>query len=276
MPKATIRGITLYYEERGSGPPVLYVHGAGDYSAFFVRVATETASRFRSIVYDRRGFAGSAGSLAADVAEHVEDAAALLRQLDAAPATIVGSSAGGVVALGLASTYPDLVSGLVLLEPAYQALPALSSSAFGAFSAMYFRRWLLRNEEQAAVELYRWITAYRTGGNQFDSAPEDRRRTAAMHAPAALREVTQLIRPWPSARALGSIACPVTLLIGDLSQRFFHRTSDRVRRALPSCRVVRVEKTAHLIAVDQPGAVVNAVVDMDRRSLTRELRDEGT
>lgn len=261
MPTATLDGATFYYEERGSGPPVLYIHGSGDYSVFFVRSAVELGSGLRTIIYDRRGFAGSAGSLASGLAQHVQDAAALLQQLDAAPATVVGSSAGGVIALGLTLAHPKLVSSLVLAEPTYQPAWVLTASAIRAFATMYLKRWLLLDEEGAAVGLYRWISTYAAGGNQFDSAPQAWQRVAAAHAHAAMREVTQLIRPWPSTHALGSIGCPITLLIGDLGQPLFHRTSERARRALPDCRVVRVENTAHLLAVDQPGVLAKAIAD---------------
>lgn len=259
MPTTTIDGAAIYYEERGSGPAVLYVHGSGDYSAFFVQTAAELGTGFRSIVYDRRGFAGSAGPPASGLAQHVEDAAVLLRRLDATPATVVGSSAGGVVALGLTIAHPDLVSALVLAEPTYQPVLALTVPAARAFATTYLKRWLLRDEEGAATGLYRWITAYRTGGNQYDALPPEWQRVGTAHAHAALREVTQLMRPWPSRRALGSIVCPVTLAVGDLGRPLFHRTSERARLALPGCRVVRVENTAHLLAIDQPRALANAV-----------------
>lgn len=48
--------------------------------------------------------------------EHTEDAAALLRSLEAAPAVVIGRSYGGEVALDLAMRHPDLAQALVLLE----------------------------------------------------------------------------------------------------------------------------------------------------------------
>ena len=49
--------------------------------------------------------------------DHVGDAAALLEELGAAPATVLGWSGGGVVAAGLAIERPELVSSLILEEP---------------------------------------------------------------------------------------------------------------------------------------------------------------
>lgn len=89
-----VRGTRLAYAERGAGQPVLFIHGTGTYSATFEPVLNELPKRVRAITYDRRGFAASAGPLASGLGEHIEDAAALLDALDAAPATIVGSSSG--------------------------------------------------------------------------------------------------------------------------------------------------------------------------------------
>lgn len=261
MRTATVNGTCLRYEERGSGPPILYVHGSGDWSIFFSRTIDEVGPGYRSIVYDRRGFAGSAGSLASRLVDHVEDAAALLYHCHATPATVVGSSAGGVVALGLATRHPETVDALVLAEPTYQPALVPSPSATTALTRIFARRWLLRDDEGAAVGLYRWVTRYRTGGNQYDSLPEGWRRTGSAHAHAALRELGQLMRPWPSGKALRSISCPVTLMIGDLGEPLFHRTSERARRFLPDPRIVPVTGTAHVIAIDRPDALAESVVD---------------
>ena len=53
-----------------------------------------------------------------DLAEHVDDAAALLDALSATPAVVIGRSTGGEIALALAHRHPDKVTALVLLEPA--------------------------------------------------------------------------------------------------------------------------------------------------------------
>lgn len=255
----SVDGARLRYWERGAGPTVLYVHGSGDYSDFFARTAAEVGGSLRSIAYDRRGFGGSEQSLASGLHEHVEDTAALLRELGAAPATVVGSSAGGVLALGLAVEHPELVSALVLAEPTFQPSLVPSAASTAALTRVYVRRWLLRDEEGAALSLYRWVTSYRTGGSQVDSYPEEWKRAGVAHASAALREVIQLMRPWPPARAVRSIRVPVTLVVGDIGQPFFHKTSERAHRLLPDARVVRVSDSAHILATDRPDALAEAV-----------------
>ena len=81
----------------------------------------------RVIVYDRRGCTRSERPTPYDattVGEQADDAAALLRALQAAPAVIIGRSYGGAIAVDLAQRYPELVRALVLLEPAILGLSA--------------------------------------------------------------------------------------------------------------------------------------------------------
>ena len=272
MPTASLDGVSLQYVDRGSGSAILYIHGSGDFGDFFARTAAEMGPGFRTIAYDRRGFGRSSWTPAARLGEHVDDAADLLRHLDVRRATIVGSSAGGVIALALAIEHPDLVEALVLAEPTYQPALVPSASATAALIRMTVRRWLLRDAEGAAVGFYRWVTAYSTGGNQFDSYPEAWKRAGARHARAAMREVRQLlVPPWPPGRALRSISCPVTFVTGDFGQPFFRRTTDRARRFLEGARLVRVSGSAHLLATDRPAALAGVV----RAVASGQARQEG-
>lgn len=261
MPTATVNGVALHYEERGDGPAVLFLHGTGASSFIWERSIALLPSGRRLITYDRRGFGASRGSLARGLRDHVEDAAALLRGLGATPAAVVTQSGGAPIVLRLASQYPELVHTLVMAEPAYQVAlhPSLSvSRAMGRALA----RWiLLRDPEGAAVGYYRWTSGYTTGGNAYDSYPEEWRSTAIHHARATLREVLQLIPPWPPARAVRDLSCPTTILIGDTSEPVFRRTTRRVHRLLPHARLVEVSETSHLIPADQPTAFAEAVKD---------------
>jgi pimeloyl-ACP methyl ester carboxylesterase len=197
--RATVNGADLYYEERGSGPPLLLVHGTGGYAELWSPVLDGLARSFRVIAYDRRGFARSQTTKRWSLSDHARDAALLLDALKAAPATVVGWSGGGVVALDLAASSPECVSGLVLAEPGVHLLthPTRSSLAMATRSAAH--RYLRRDRAAAAAIMYRWAGGYRTGGNAFDGFPEAWREQMLAHARSTLREMDQLMRPYPSA-----------------------------------------------------------------------------
>ena len=81
MPRLSVNGIELYYEEHGEGVPVLGIHGTPSSALLWEDAAAELATIGRCIIYDRRGFYRSARPEpfdAVDLARHVDDAAALL------------------------------------------------------------------------------------------------------------------------------------------------------------------------------------------------------
>src|SRR5262245_14374811 len=115
------RKLPFWVEEHGDGaPPLLVVHGTGANAACFERAAPLLGRGRRVLVYDRRGFGRTGGPPHAHrdyFREHALDAAALLDAAGSSPATVLGWSAGAIVALHLALERPELVGRLVLFEP---------------------------------------------------------------------------------------------------------------------------------------------------------------
>ena len=114
-----INGVRLYVEERGSGAPIVCIHGAGSTTLAWTSAIDRLSGLGRVIAYDRRGCARSerpAHYERTSIAEHADDAAALIDALGAAPAVVIGRSYGATVATDLALRYPDRVRALVLLE----------------------------------------------------------------------------------------------------------------------------------------------------------------
>ncbi|UEM01410.1 alpha/beta hydrolase [Skermanella rosea] len=120
----TVDGVRLHYIERGEGTPVVLLHGnivtAEDYvwSGVFHRLA----ANHRVISIDRPGFGYSDrpyGPMwtAREQADLLRDA---FSELGIDRAVVVGHSWGALVAMELALSHPDAVSGLVLLAGYYQ------------------------------------------------------------------------------------------------------------------------------------------------------------
>jgi pimeloyl-ACP methyl ester carboxylesterase len=69
----------------------------------------------------------------------------------------------------------------------------------------------------------------------------------------------QLLSAHPPAAAISGVRVPVTLVLGDLGQRLFHRTTRRTAHLLPHARTVAITGTGHLIPTDQPEAFAAVV-----------------
>jgi pimeloyl-ACP methyl ester carboxylesterase len=119
-------GIKLYYEETGSGRPVVFVHEfAGDTRSYEPQVRY-FSRRYRCIVYNARGYPPS------DVPDDFErysqqracdDIRAVLDALKIAKAHIVGISMGGFAVLHFGFNYPERADSLVVAGCGYGAEP---------------------------------------------------------------------------------------------------------------------------------------------------------
>jgi pimeloyl-ACP methyl ester carboxylesterase len=116
MPFLDINGGPIHYDSRGDGEPLLLIAGTGFSGKTWWPGSIERLSKqFRVITWDLRG-TGESPSLPEVYSTRgfAEDAAELLRQLDAAPAHVLGHSMGGRVAQWLALDHPELMRTMIL------------------------------------------------------------------------------------------------------------------------------------------------------------------
>ena len=115
-----VGGYPLAYQEAGSGPPVLLIHGSlADYRAWAQQLPIFGAA-FRTIAVSLRHchperWDGKGGDFT--VARHAADLAALVAGRGLGSVHVVGHSRGGSVAVALALAYRELVKSLVLADP---------------------------------------------------------------------------------------------------------------------------------------------------------------
>lgn len=131
MPRVTIDGMKFYYQQAGSGPDVVLLHGITGNMAIWplINLMPTLAADFRVTAYDLRGHGYSdtppTGYTSADMAG---DLVAIQRALGLGPMYVLGHSFGGVIALHAAVLYPDAVAGLILSDPYYPALRRLETN----------------------------------------------------------------------------------------------------------------------------------------------------
>lgn len=110
-----------YWRTGGDKPTLLLLHGVQVDGLMWLRTAQALAEDYDIIMPDFRGHGLSsrtAGHFSTSIL--VEDTAALITGLDLSPVFVVGHSLGADIAGRLAANYPDLVRGVVLVDPALQ------------------------------------------------------------------------------------------------------------------------------------------------------------
>ena len=105
-----------YLESPGAEPAIVFIHGMPGLARDFDAVRALLPGR-RTIAIDRPGYGWSKGG-PLEFAGQVAAVAAAMQQLGTGRAIVAGHSFGGVIALGLAQTEPQLVEKLLLLAPA--------------------------------------------------------------------------------------------------------------------------------------------------------------
>ena len=210
--------------------------------------------RHRTVRYDMRGFGrspieGPPLSLAGDLV-------ALLDGLELGPASLVGVSVGGRVALEVAVARPDLAAKLVLVGA---GLPdhewSETVKAFGAAEDAA----LERGDIEGAVEinLRMWVDGPLRAPDDVDS--QVRRRVAEMQRRAFELQLPfadlaeNLLVPDVGDR-LGEVEAPVLVVVGSADVEDMHRIAERLVRELPNARQASIPDTAHLPSLEQPDA----------------------
>jgi pimeloyl-ACP methyl ester carboxylesterase len=116
MPTATVNGVEVYFERRGSGPRLLFVNGSGATLERVRLMLDLLAARFDILAHDQRGLGKTAIPPApATMADFAADIAGLLDHVGWDRCRVIGISFGGMVAQEFAVTWPDRVERLALL-----------------------------------------------------------------------------------------------------------------------------------------------------------------
>lgn len=151
----------LRWMEAGTGGPTVVLDAAsGTPSLSWTPVLPALAERTRVIAYDRAGLGASDPAMPVAIDSEVEDLAALLSGAGNGPCVLVGHSWGGMLAQLVAWEHPELVAGLVLVDPAHEE----------------FQPWTIRTAEAVLNQLSALRMSLRLGdrsARQQDPQPAD-------------------------------------------------------------------------------------------------------
>ena len=215
MPVTQVNGAELYWEQRGSGPRLLFCNGSGLTLADIRPLLDPLTASFDLLAWDYRGFGGSAPvARPYTMADVAADAAGLVQIAGWESCRVIGASFGGMVAQEFAVTNPARVERLALA----------CTSAGGAGGSSYPLQELLElpREQRVAAELKladsrwdeRWLAAHpadRAIAERLTAAGPDQQDPAAVAAYAAQLQAREGHDVWDR---LGAITCPALVGYG--------------------------------------------------------------
>lgn len=274
------------YEVIGDGPPLLYFQGGPGFSAALLRPEAELlADHFAVYLIDPAGSGGSTPPDDPSQYDHLGHARfynEVAHALAIGPATIMGISFGGIVALTYASLFPDrserciAVSSRVIGaelegdEAAAEMQAFLERHAHQPWYPAARKTWDEWTDRVLATEDPRAVDAMMAELLPLYTADPDRPGVQAM-IEAWRREMrTDLtaIKVWESglwqridARPLlATIACPTLVLVGALDLICGPAQGRVIAEAVPGARLVIVPDAGHFIASEAPESFRDEIV----------------
>jgi len=263
--------------DRGSGPPVLLLHGQPGSGASWDLVTDLLSDGFRVIAPDRPGYGATDGE-ARGLADNAALAADLLDALGTGPTTIVAHSWSGGAAVLLADLRPDLVHSLVLVGAACTpdsldtadrllALPFLGE-ALTVAGLLALGEVLPKVRRLAPRVPDRFRDRYRAalpdqgvlGGQR--GALGRHRRTFVTEQRALLAEIPQVYA------TLGRIRVPTAVVVGEWDLVVRPSAGRTLASAIPGAELVEIPRAGHFVARDTPELLAEVVA--------RYGRDAGT
>jgi len=257
MPYAVNDGVKLYFEEAGTGYPIIFVHEfAGDHRSWEPQLR-HFSRRYRCVTYGARGYPPS--DVPADVSaysqEHaISDLCAVMTHLDIDKAHIVGLSMGGFATLHMALDHPARASALVVAGCGYGA-PAADRARFKAEILPLADQ--LEKDGMADAG-----SGYVTGLYRVQFRDKDPRgyeefarrfiEHSALGSAHTLRGV-QASRPslFDLEARLREIAVPMLLVTGDEDEPCTD-ANIFMKRTIPSAGLFVVPRTGHTINLEEP------------------------
>ena len=251
-------------EWTGRGPVIHFAHANGFNDQTYCELLSPLGDRLHILASDARGHGQTElpaePGMAKDWIIFRDDLIALLEATQSSPAILGGHSLGAVVSLMVAVKRPDLVRGLILVEPVLVPLDEPSRNNPGpALADMTVRR------REKFLSFDDVLKAYR-GRGAFETWPEqvltDYLRSGLKNGPDGVRLACAPL--WEAdvyrgsvigAAHLGaSVKCPVTLVYGDTDSTT-PQTEAEILKQNVGARLVKVPDATHFLPMEQPAIV---------------------
>ena len=279
MKTAETNGVSLSYSESGTGADLVLVHGIPtDYRAWNAQI-TPFSNRNHVIAYSRRLAQpnNNPGSFIDSTIEtNAADLESLIQKIASPPVNLVGHSYGGFIAAYLASTRPQLIKKLVLIEPGVTTLLVKDPKSRGQALSLLFRspsvalaaRAYIKNYYDPMLETYHkgdmdkalqyFLDGLMNTSNALDKLP-DGVKTMVHENAKTIGEVEAKLPPF-TKREASSIGAATLLINGANGSKIFLAINRELAKAIPNNEHVLIPDSSHFPHFENPDKFNERVV----------------
>lgn len=255
MPKDVINGVELYWELSGqSGPAIVLIHGAWVDHNHFGGLVPYLEKTFRVLSYDRRGHSQSERpAKQGAMKDDLDDLAKLLAHHNLAPAHLLGTSYGAMIALRMAVDYPQLCLSVSVHEPPFLHLNETVMANENVAEMEQLQREVVEQLMAGEMEtgLRRFVNAV-VRPNAWEDLPEDSQQFLVSQAPTFIDDVNDP-NPWTVNRGkLAEFTKPLLLTQGEKSARFYGVILDEIQEAVPQAERMIIQGVDHVPQASHP------------------------
>ncbi|TVQ33813.1 MAG: alpha/beta fold hydrolase [Geminicoccaceae bacterium] len=262
----TVQGATWHVQDMGEGPVLLLVHGVGAATHSWRDLAPLLAKHFRVVAMDLpgHGFSAPVPFFRLSLEAMAEGIVALLQALDAAPSLVIGHSAGAAILARMCIDGRIRPKLFVSLNGAFIPFggplgPIASPLAKLLFVNPLVPRFFAWQTDRKAAE--RLI-----GGTGSKLSPEGVELYARLaRRPAHFGAALGMMASW-NLRGLEEqlplLEAPLVLVVGQEDAAIDPKEAERIQRAMPAARLVRLEGLGHLAHEEDPGRVAALIDDL--------------
>jgi pimeloyl-ACP methyl ester carboxylesterase len=257
MPSIDRQGVSIHYDDVGSGPAVVLGHSFLCSGEMWGPQIDPMSARYRVINADARGHGRSCLlSQDFDLYDMVEDVVAVLDDAGVNRAVWAGLSIGGMVAMRAALTVPDRVAGLILLDT-----HAGSENAYKKFKYRAMGIGVRAMGVGPFVgEVTKLMFGATTRARNKELVSDWSKRFAAVDVPSTLHVLGALVRRDSVLSRLEEVDVPVLVLVGSEDVSLPPALSREIADTMPNARLEVIDGAGHLSTLEQPEAVSAAML----------------
>jgi pimeloyl-ACP methyl ester carboxylesterase len=270
MPTVTAKdGTKLYYEEAGSGTPVVFVHEyAGDYRTWEPQLRY-FSRQYRCVTYSARGYPPSdipqeQSSYSQDIAR--DDVIAVMDGLGIRKAHVVGHSMGAYTALHVGLNYPDRSISVAAIGGGWGSTPdsKLREQMKGLASdtgKMFAEQGIAKAAAQYGDAPMRQSFKHKDPRGWAEFARMLGEHSAHGHAMTMFG--LQLSRPtfYEMADRLKTFKPPLLVIVGDEDDLCID-ASVFLKRTAPTAAMAMIPRSGHTVTSEEPAAVNAALTEL--------------